>query len=478
MISLLKFFRFLGPTLLFFGTFVVLPPVVLSYFNNVLDNEMLNIYLVCMAYSVIIFFTLRQRKFTYSPKDGFVITFLTWVIISLLASMPFLNANLVFFDALFEAVSGLTTTGSTVIKDLSQLPDHILLYRQLLQWAGGVGLVIVVLAIIPAVSGGMKVLQAETSGFADKSFSPRLRDTARSLLKFYFLITIACVLSYWSAGMTWFEAFSHSFSTVSIGGFSIYNENFGYFNDPSIEFVAIFFMLMSATNFGLHFLSFTKRSIKYYLENDELKLFLSIIFVVVLISALTLYIKEGFSLNDSIRYGFFQSISIVTTTGYTLEPLSGLGGSVGFLIFILAFIGACSGSVGGGMKVWRILLMLKVGFTNITKIMHPNAVSSVKLNGEKIQSSQIEAVFSFIAIYISLFLFFMFVLIFQNIDFYSAFSGTAAAINNLGPGLGSFSENYSALSDAGKFALTMAMIVGRLELFGVLILLVPSFWRS
>ena len=478
MISLLKFFRFLGPTLLFFGTFVVLPPMVLSYFNSALDSQLVNIYLVCIAYSLVVFFTLRQKKFTYSPKDGFVITFLTWVIISLLASIPFLNANLVFFDALFEAVSGLTTTGSTVIKDLYQLPDHILLYRQLLQWAGGVGLVIVVLAIIPAVSGGMKVLQAETSGFADKSFSPRLRDTARSLLKFYFLITIACVLSYWSAGMTWFEAFSHSFSTVSIGGFSIYNENFGYFDNPTIEFVAVFFMLMSATNFGLHFLSFTKKSFKYYLTNDELKFFLGIIFTVVLISTLTLYIKEGFSINDSIRYGFFQSISIVTTTGYTLEPLSELGGTVGFIIFILAFIGACSGSVGGGMKVWRILLMLKVGFSNITKIMHPSAVSSIKLNGEKVASSQIEAVFSFIAIYISFFLLFMFVLIFQNVDFYSAFSGTAAAINNLGPGLGGLSENYSTLSDTGKFALTLAMIVGRLELFGVLILFVPSFWRS
>ena len=235
---------------------------------------------------------------------------------------------------------------------------------------------------------------------------------------------------------------------------------------------------MSATNFGLHFLSFSKRSFKYYLANDELKLFLSIIFVVVLVSTLTLYMKEGFSVNESIRYGFFQSISIVTTTGYTLEPLSGLGGSIGFLIFILAFIGACSGSVGGGMKVWRVLLMLKVGFSNITKIIHPSAVSSVKLNGEKIVSSQIEAVFSFIAIYVSFFLLFMFILIFQNVDFYSAFSGTAAAINNLGPGLGSFSENYSTLSDVGKFTLTMAMIVGRLELFGVLILFVPSFWRS
>ena len=160
MISLFKLLRFLGPTLLFFGTFFVLPPLAFSYFNNILDAQLLNIYLGCIAYSIVIFFTLRQRKFSYSPKDGFVITFLTWVMISLLASLPFQNANMVFYDALFEAVSGLTTTGSTVIKDLSLFPDHLLLYRQLLQWAGGVGLVIVVLAIIPAVSGGMKVLQA------------------------------------------------------------------------------------------------------------------------------------------------------------------------------------------------------------------------------------------------------------------------------------------------------------------------------
>ena len=330
MIVLLKLFRFLGPTSLFFGTFVVLPPLFLSYFNNALDSQMLNIYLACMVYSLIILFTLRQRKFSYTPKDGFVITFLTWVIISLLASLPFVNSNVGFFDALFEAVSGLTTTGSTVISDLSLLPDHILLYRQLLQWAGGVGLVIVVLAIIPAVSGGMRVLQAETSGFADKSFSPRLRETARSLLKFYILITAACVLSYWAAGMTWFEAFSHSFSTVSIGGFSIYNENFGYFDNAIIEFVAVFFMLISATNFGLHFLSFTKRSFRYYFLNDELKLFLITIITVFLVAMLTLYIKEGFSISDSMRYGFFQTISIITTTGFTLEPLSALGGTVGF----------------------------------------------------------------------------------------------------------------------------------------------------
>jgi trk system potassium uptake protein TrkH len=192
----------------------------------------------------------------------------------------------------------------------------------------------------------------------------------------------------------------------------------------------------------------------------------------------TLYLKEGFSFENAVRYGVFQTISIVTTTGFTLEPLSALGESVGFLIFIVAFIGACSGSVGGGMKAWRVLLMLKVGFSNMTKIMHPNAIKSVKLNGEKVVSGQIEAVFSFIAIYITFFLLFLFILIFQDVDFYSAFSGTAAAINNLGPGLGALSENYSSLTDVGKLSLALAMVVGRLELFGVLILMVPSFWRN
>lgn len=478
MITTLKLLRFLGPTLLFFGTFVLLPPLLMSYLNNALDNNMLWVYFSCITYSLIILLTLRRKKFSYTPRDGFIITFFTWILISVLASLPFLINNLTFYDALFEAVSGLTTTGSTVIKDLSLLPDHILLYRQLLQWSGGVGLVIVVLAIIPAVSGGMKVLQAETSGFADKSFSPRLRDTARSLLKFYVLITLACVFSYWLAGMTWFEAFSHSFSTVSIGGFSIYNENFGYFNNHAIELVAVVFMLISATNFGLHFLSFTKKSFRYYFANDEFKFFLIIILVAVVVSFATLYIKEGFTIENALRYGVFQTISIVTTTGFTLEPLTAVGSSVGFFIFVVAFIGASSGSVGGGMKVWRVLLMLKVGFSNMTKVIHPSAVNSVKLNGEKIVSSQIEAVFAFIAIYITFFLFFLFVLVFQDVDFYSAFSGTAAAINNLGPGLGELSENYSSLSDVGKLSLTLAMIVGRLELFGVLILLVPSFWKN
>ena len=190
-------------------------------------------------------------------------------------------------------MSGLTTTGSTVLQNIESYPDYLLLYRQLLQWAGGVGLVIVVLAIIPAVSGGMKVLQAETSGFADKSFSPRLRETARSLLGFYLLLTIVCVFSYWAAGMTLFEAATHSFSTVSIGGFSIYTDNFGHFNSQAIESIATIFMLLSAMNFGLHFLSLSKGTIKYYLQNDEFKFFLVVVLFAVLVSVITLSAKEG-----------------------------------------------------------------------------------------------------------------------------------------------------------------------------------------
>tara|TARA_Y100001958_G_C21241037_1_gene568784 strand:- start:1222 stop:2658 length:1437 start_codon:yes stop_codon:yes gene_type:complete len=474
----LKLFRFLGPTLLFFATFVIFPSLTMSYIDGALDKSLMVIWLVAILYAVTISLTLRRRKFSYSPKDGFIITFVTWVLVSLIAALPFLNTGLSFSASFFEAVSGLTTTGSTSIKDLSLLPDYMLLYRQLLQWAGGVGLVIVVLAIIPAVSGGMKVLQAETAGFADKSFSPRLRETARSLLKFYLLITLVCAAAYYLAGMTVFEAATHSFSTVSIGGFSIYNDNIGFFNNPQVEIIAVVFMLISATNFGLHFLTLTKTSLRYYSRNDEFKFFFFIVFVTVIISILTLFFREGFPLSDSVRFGIFQTVSIVTTTGYTLEPLSNLGNVVPFFIIIVAFIGACSGSVGGGMKVWRVLTLLKIGFSNITKIMHPSAVSTTKMNGEKISSSQIEAVFSFIAIYITFFLLFLFVLIFQNVDFYSAFSGTAAAINNLGPGLGDFAENYATLSDSAKFTLASAMIVGRLELFGVLILFFPSYWKS
>ena len=189
-------------------------------------------------------------------------------------------------------------------------------------------------------------------------------------------------------------------------------------------------------------------------------------------------LKEGFVLSDALRYGLFQTISIVTTSGFTLIPLNGFGQAVPFFIFIVAFIGACSGSVGGGMKAWRILILLRVAVDSITKLMHPNAISTSKINGVKIESSQIESVFAFIAFYIAFFLFFLFILIFQDIDFYSAFSATTAAINNLGPGLGVFSENYSSLTDLGKCTLSFAMIVGRLELFGVLILFFPSFWKN
>ena len=474
----LKILRFLGPTFLFFGFFVVFPPLLMSLFSGNTNNTLLYIFIVSMIYSIIILFTLRKKKLNYMPRDGFLITFVCWVLISIVASVPFYSIGMNPSDSFFEAVSGLTTTGSTSINDLSLLSNDILIYRQLLQWAGGVGLVIVVLAIIPAISGGMRVLQAETSGFADKSFSPRLRETARSLLLFYLGITLICCISFYLAGMSFFEAVAHSLSTVSIGGFSLYNENFGYFNSPLIEAIAILFMLVSATNFGLHFLAIIKGTLNFHLRNDEIRIFFLIICFVVLFCISYLFIFEGFSFAEAVRIGAFQSISIVTTTGFTSGPLSDMGAALPLLVLFLAFIGACSGSVGGGMKVWRIIVLFKVGFNNITKLMHPNAVSTTKLNGEKITSSQIESVFSFLTLYIVIFALFLLIIIFQSNDFYSAFSATAAAINNLGPGLGEYESNFSSLNSVGKYALSLAMIIGRLEIFGVLILFIPSYWRN
>ena len=478
MTTLLKVLRFLGPISLFFSLFVGLPSYLLSLYGGQEDSVLGSIVFWGCIYSLVIFFTLRRSKFNYTPRDGFIITFLSWVLVSIVAAIPFIGFGMSSSDAFFEAVSGLTTTGSTSISNLAILPDYMLMYRQLLQWAGGVGLVIIVIAIIPAISGGVKILQAETAGFAEKSFSPRLQETARSLLKFYLVITMLCALSYWLVGMTVFESFAHSFSTVSIGGFSIYNDNFGHFNNQAVEVVAVVFMLLSATNFGLHFISILKRSLKYYRENDEFKFFKFIVIFSVLMSVLILFFRENLSLSESLRYGVFQTVSIITTTGFTLVPLNDLGTVMPFYIFIISFIGACSGSFGGGMKVWRVFMLLKIGFNNITKLMHPNAVNITKISGEKVASSQIEAVFSFVAIYITFFLVFLFILLFQGVDFYSAFSGTAAAINNLGPGLGEFTHDYSTLGAVGKYTLAFAMIVGRLELFGVLILFFPSFWKN
>ena len=310
MTTLLKVLRFLGPIFLFFSFFVVLPSLVIALLNGEQSNALNLLFFSGFAYSILIFFTLRQKKFNYSPRDGFVITFVSWLLVSFLAAMPFLDYGMSYHDAFFEAVSGLTTTGSTSISDLAVLPEFMLMYRQLLQWAGGVGLVIVVLAIIPAVSGGVKVLQAETSGFAEKNFSPRLQETARSLLRFYLVITLLCVLAYWLAGMTLFDAFAHSFSTVSIGGFSVYNDNFGHFDSSIIEIVAVVFMLLSATNFGLHFISLTKSTTKYYSQNDEFKFFKFIVLFSIIVSFLTLFLRENFDLFESLRYGIFQTISI------------------------------------------------------------------------------------------------------------------------------------------------------------------------
>ena len=297
MISFLKFLRFLGPLTLFFATFVILPPLTMQFFTSQVEMIFLSIFISCLIYGILIEITLRRKKFTYTPRDGFLITFFGWVFVSILASLPFFFSGMNYADSIFEAVSGLTTTGSTTISNLSSLSEPLLIYRQLLQWAGGVGLIIVVLAIIPAASGGIRILQAETSGFAENSFSPRLKKTARSLLRFYLGITILCAVSYWLAGMNYFEAISHSFSTVSIGGFSIYDDNFGHFNSPLIEGIAILFILISATNFGLHFLFLLKKDFKFYVKNDEFKFFLLLILAATTFSVVVLLFNEQIGLN-------------------------------------------------------------------------------------------------------------------------------------------------------------------------------------
>ncbi len=416
-------------------------------------------------------------------KDGFLVTVLFYLALGLFGSIPFLDsagANLHLADALFESFSGLTTTGATVITHLDTLPQSILFYRQQLQWLGGMGIIVLAVAILPMLGiGGMQLYRAETPGpVKDSKLTPRIQQTALALWSIYVGLTILCSLAYWAAGMSLFDAICHSFSTVAIGGFSTHDASIGYFNSPMIESVAVVFMVISGINFGLHFFAVRDRSILHYLKDDEVIFYLSILALSTIVVTVLLLMFGTYEGTTAFRMAIFEVVSIFTTTGFATADFSQWPGMLPYLIFFGAFTGACAGSTGGGMKVIRVLLIIKQGLREIHRLIHPNAVFPIKVNKHRVTSNVIEAIWGFFSIYVILFLFMHLGLVATGMDFLAAFSAVGAAINNLGPGLGDVSLHYAGITDSAKILLSFAMILGRLEIFTILVLFTPMFWRK
>ena len=462
--------------MLFSLSFIVPISISLLYSDSSL-NTFLITFLLVLSVGFVFWFTSKNHKQELSSNDGFIIITLFWLVLAIAGSLPFYLSGMSVIDSFFESMSGITTTGATVITNIDGLDKSLLMYRQLLQWMGGMGLIVLAIAVMPILGiGGGQIYKTEIPGaMSDQKLTPRITETAKALWTIYFGLTVLCALMYWIAGMNGFDAIAHSLSTVSIGGFSTHNDSIGHFNNFGIELVCIIFMIISASSFALHYGAiFRGRALRYFYD-PEFRFFISIILLVFAASSLILFFNPGSS--ESQRSVLFQAVSIVSTTGFTTTDYSLWPSVIGFLLLIGAFIGGCSGSVGGGIKSWRILIMLNHAHKQLIKIIHPRAVVSVKIGSKVVDGSVAESVWGFFSIYVISFMLLLFALLATGLDFTSAFSAIGACLNNLGPGLGEVSANYSSVTSAGKGILAFGMILGRLEIFTVLVLFMPMFWR-
>ena len=462
--------------MLFSLSFIVPISISLLYSDSSL-NTFLITFLLVLSVGFVFWFTSKNHKQELSSNDGFIIITLFWLVLAIAGSLPFYLSGMSVVDSFFESMSGITTTGATVITNIDGLDKSLLMYRQLLQWMGGMGLIVLAIAVMPILGiGGGQIYKTEIPGaMSDQKLTPRITETAKALWTIYFGLTVLCALMYWIAGMNGFDAIAHSLSTVSIGGFSTHDDSIGHFNNFGIELVCIIFMIISASSFALHYGAiFRGRALRYFYD-PEFRFFISIILLVFAASSLILFFNPGSS--ESQRSVLFQAVSIVSTTGFTTTDYSLWPSVIGFLLLIGAFIGGCSGSVGGGIKSWRILIMLNHAHKQLIKIIHPRAVVSVKIGSKVVDGSVAESVWGFFSIYVISFMLLLFALLATGLDFTSAFSAIGACLNNLGPGLGEVSANYSSVTTAGKGILAFGMILGRLEIFTVLVLFMPMFWR-
>jgi len=475
--------KIIGALLILFSATMILPMIV----SMIYQDQHLVIFIQSLAIPLILgsllYYPQRNNNHDLKLRDGFIIVALFWFTLSFFGALPFIfseSLNISFTDSVFESVSGITTTGATVLTQINELPYSILFYRNQLQWFGGLGIIVLAVAILPLLGvGGMQLYKAETpGGFKENKIAPRITHTAKALWYIYLTITIACTLAYFFAGMSFFDAICHAFSTVSIGGFSTYDESFAHFNSSTIEIIAIVFMLIAGINFSLHFLAWNRRSLRYYFEDSEVKGYLYFLGFACLLVSLSLGFTFGAeNLHQNVINGIFQTVSFATTTGFSVTEIVTWPDFLPMLLIILSFIGGCAGSTAGGMKVVRWLLVLKQGSREIKRLIHPHAQYSVKLGKKVIDNKIIEAVWGFFSVYSIAFFVLIFLVMLSGVDYTTSFSMIAATLNNLGPGLGDVINNYESVNDFNKWICVISMILGRLEIFTLLVLISPTFWK-
>lgn len=475
-------FRVLGILLMFFSLSHLLPFAVSLLYNDGEHLVFFLSFLITFVIGLVIWVPVYQTSNQLKTRDGFLLTSLFWIVLGLFGAMPFMMNSyqpLSISDAVFESVSGLTTTGATVMSQLDSMPKSLLYYRQQLQWLGGIGIIVIAIAILPLLGiGGMQLYRAESGPIKDNKLTPRIAETAYWLFGIYLFLTIACALCYWLAGMDGFDAISHSFSTISIGGFSTHDASLGHYHSPAIWMIASAFMFIAALNFALHFVTYSRFTLRHYSRDSESRFYFYFILSSCLVVIASLYIF-GFAkqLDDSAYHAIVQTISIATTTGFTTTDFSIWPSYLPTLLLLLGCVGGCGGSTGGGIKAVRVMLIAKQGWRELQQLIHPNAVIPLKLKRRTVSPDVLSAVWSFVAIYGLSFMVILILLQAAGLDFYTAYTATLSSLNNIGPGLGEATENFASTSMAGKWILCFSMLLGRLEIFTLLVIFTPAFWQ-
>lgn len=475
-------FRILGMLLMVFSLTMTTPIVVSLIHGDGVYPTFIVAFAITLVSGALMWMPVSRQTADLRTRDGFLITSLFWIVLGLFGCLPLLLAktpDLSLSDAVFESLSGLTTTGATVMTNLDYMPKSILFYRQQLQWLGGIGIIVIAVAVLPMLGvGGMQLYRAETPGpVKDSKLTPRITETAKALFLIYVLLTVSCALAYWLAGMSVFDAVCHAYSTIAIGGFSTHDASLGYFNSPAITLIATIYMLVAGINFALHFYALRQRSIKHYIRDSESRFYMYTILGAALIVILVLILSGTYTIGEGIIHGLFQTVSIATTSGFITEDFSTWPSFLPVMLIALAFMGGCGGSTGGGMKAVRVMLMAKQGVREMKQLVHPNAVIPLKVGNRRVEAKVVSAVWSFFAVYMFSFIVILLLLMSTGLDYITAFSAVAATINNLGPGLGDVSYHYADISAVAKWILCFSMLLGRLEVFTLLVLFTPAFWR-
>ncbi len=475
-------FKILGILMMIFSLSMIPPMIVSTIYADGQRLPFVEAFWLIFGIGFVVWLPFRRIRKELRVRDGFLITVLFWLVLSLSGSIPLYvsaNPSLSFTDAYFESLSGLTTTGATVITGIDDLPMSILWYRQQLQWFGGMGIIVLAVAILPMLGiGGMQLYRAEAPGpVKDTKLTPRITETAKALWYIYLGLTVACALLYWLAGMSGFDAITHSFSTIAIGGFSTHDASIGFFDNRAIEMIAIVFMFLSGVNFALHFFAWRQKSVFVYFRDAEFLFYSFILIAVSLITIAVLILTGTYTPYEAFTKGLFEVVSIATTTGYATADFAHWPLVLPFMLFLVAFIGGCAGSTGGGMKAIRVLLIYKQGMREVKRLIHPNAIIPVKVGKKPVSDRVVEAVWGFFSVYMFMFVIMLMLLLATGLDQVTAWSAVGACINNLGPGLGEVAYHYGDLNDMAKWVLCFAMLLGRLEVFTLLILFTPAFWR-